>query len=284
MPSWARITALALFALSTSTSALQAGELGSDFSDVLLGARDVRDNVTVANSGDLRSLAKRACPAQCTQYCCLSDGTCIPSRAWSCCGGGIVCGPGRKCCHNGCIDDNEECCRTPDKYCYAGYECWLIGGLHKCCPQGQGGCGRGGGGGGGSGRTTPPPSSPPRTRGTYDYYTWTVTWTYTIVFYSSTELITTRTTTTTLVSFYATNSADASSSFDAYSATMTFEPPPSATNPPSPTGGSSGGSGGSGGNLVAHAPGASVASNIWSWHTMLLAAAALVPGALALYL
>ncbi|KKZ61745.1 hypothetical protein EMCG_03725 [[Emmonsia] crescens] len=177
MPSWSRITTLALLALSASCSALEAGEFVSDFTDALFGVRDLMDNTAVANSGDLQSLAKRACPAQCTQYCCIADGTCIPSRAWSCCGGGVVCGPGRKCCHNGCIDQNEECCRTPGKHCNAGYECWLINSVPKCCPRGQ--CGSGGG------RPTlaPPPPRPtllpppPRpTRGSFDYYTWTVTW------------------------------------------------------------------------------------------------------------
>ncbi|PGH30107.1 hypothetical protein GX50_07127 [[Emmonsia] crescens] len=291
MPSWSRITTLVLLALSASCSALEAGELVSDFSDALFGVRDLMDNTTVANSGDLQSLAKRACPAQCTQYCCVADGTCIPSRAWSCCGGGVVCGPGRKCCHNGCIDQNEECCRTPGKHCNAGYECWLINGVPKCCPQGK--CGSGGG------RPTPPPPPPrptllpppPRpTRGSFDYYTWTVTWTYRVVFYTSVTIRTTTTTTTTsVISFYASNSADASSSFREYTATATFDPPAGATNPPDLPGGRGGGSGSGGGglgggNLVAVPPGTSGAGDMWSWHTVLIAGAAIIPGILAVYL
>ncbi|PGH02652.1 hypothetical protein GX51_04535 [Blastomyces parvus] len=287
MPSWSRIAAVALVALSASCSALELGEVVTDFSDVLSGTRDVMDNVTLANSGDLISLAKRACPAQCTAYCCVSDGTCIPSRAWSCCGSGIVCGPGRKCCHNGCINDNEECCRTAGRHCDAGLECWLINGVPKCCPPGV--CGSGGGGGGNPRPTPPPsPSSPPN-RPSFDYYTWTVTWRYYVTFYTSVTIRTSTTTTTTsLVSFYASNSADASSSFRKYSATATFTPPASATNVPEPPSGGSGGSGGSGapggGNLVALPPGESGSSGIWSWHAALLAGAALVPGLLAVYL
>ncbi|EQL29829.1 hypothetical protein BDFG_07607 [Blastomyces dermatitidis ATCC 26199] len=287
MPSWSRIAAFALLALSASCSALELGEVVSDFSDILVGDRDVMDNVTLADSGDLISLAKRACPARCTQYCCVSDGTCIPSTAWSCCGRGIVCGPGRKCCHNGCINDNEECCRTAGRHCRAGYECWLINGRPRCCPRGVcGSGGSGGGGGGGSSRTTPAPPSPPRTRPSFDYYTWTVTWTYRVTFYTSVTIRTTTTTTTTsVVSFYASDSADASSSFRAYTATATFDPPASATDVPEPPGGGRGGSGGSGGgNLVALPPGESGSSGIWSWHAALLAGAALVPGILAVYL
>ncbi|EEQ86141.1 uncharacterized protein BDCG_09410 [Blastomyces dermatitidis ER-3] len=283
MPSWSRIAAFALLALSASCSALELGEVVSDFSDILVGDRDVMDNVTLADSGDLISLAKRACPARCTQYCCVSDGTCIPSTAWSCCGRGIVCGPGRKCCHNGCINDNEECCRTAGRHCRAGYECWLINGRPRCCPRGVCGSGGSGGGGGGSSRTTPAPPSPPRTRPSFDYYTWTVTWTYRVTFYTSVTIRTTTTTTTTsVVSFYASDSADASSSFRAYTATATFDPPASATDVPEPPGGGRGGSGG--GNLVALPPGESGSSGIWSWHAALLAGAALVPGILAVYL
>ncbi|EER44880.1 GPI anchored protein [Histoplasma capsulatum H143] len=282
MPSWSRVAALALVTLSASCSALEAGELVSDFSDVLLGTRDVADNVTLADTGNQKSLTKRDCPARCTQYCCLSDGTCIPSLSWSCCGGGIVCGPGRKCCHDGCIDDNEECCRTAGRHCNAGYECWLINGVPKCCPHGE--CGSSGGGGG-SPRPTPPPSNPPPTRPSFDYYTWTVTWTYRVVFYTSITIRTTTTTTTTsVVSFYASNSEDASSSFGEYTATATFSPPASATDPPEPPSGGSGGSSGSGGNLVAVPPSTSGTNAAWNWHAALLVVTALVPGVLAVYL
>ncbi|ODH50440.1 hypothetical protein GX48_03401 [Paracoccidioides brasiliensis] len=299
MPSWTNFINLALLAFSASTSALEAGQLVPDSPSVLLSTRDVIDSMSNPETGDLQSLMRRACPARCSQYCCVSDGTCIPSLSWSCCGGGIVCGPGRKCCHNGCIDANEECCRTAGRHCNAGYECWLINDSPRCCPRGQ--CGSSGGSGGsGSRKTITYPPIQTRTLGGgsgFGYYTWTVTWTYRVIFYTSiTVRRTTTTTTTSVISFYGSDSADASSSFRAYTATATYDPPASATNPPEPTSGSSGSGGnggsgtpGTGNDLVAVPPGSSssvatLRRGVLNWRTALIACTALIPGLLAVYL
>ncbi|PGH17481.1 hypothetical protein AJ79_01081 [Helicocarpus griseus UAMH5409] len=284
-----RFIPLALFALSASVSALESGQVAPDFPEILEGTRDILEKASknassVSAAGGLKALMKRACPAQCTQFCCVSDGTCIPSRDWSCCGGGVTCGPGRKCCHNGCIDENEECCQTPGRHCDAGLECWKINGRPRCCKPGE--CGS---------------STISRTRTSTDratrtttssgseatYYTWTITWTYWTVI----ARITSTRTTTEIVSFYGTNSADASSSLRSYTATATFSPPGSGSRPSStsaPTGGSSGG-----GNNLFGVPGDNggqgaaaiqTPGGMWSWHSALIAGAAIVPGLFAVYL
>ncbi|KAK2808428.1 hypothetical protein FQN50_004636 [Emmonsiellopsis sp. PD_5] len=296
MPSWANFSALSLLALSTYALAKQeavdrlfkAGGVGELLESV--------DNATSPNPvpRDLLTLVKRDCPRPCASgYCCASDGLCINSLQDSCCGG-FFCNPGYQCCHDGCILESEECCKSGG-YCKTGYECWKIAGVPKCCPGGD--CDGdvdvpGGGGSGGSGGSTITRSS-----GGSDYFTWTVTWTYWVTFYtyyipSSRSIRTsTSTTTKTTVSFYATDSLDASSSFNDFSATMTFAAPASATDPPTPTDTGFGGSGSSptspGGNGLVAAGGVGAlrpSAGIWSWNAVLMACAALVPGLLAVYL
>ncbi|KAL2814509.1 hypothetical protein BDW59DRAFT_177937 [Aspergillus cavernicola] len=203
-------------------------------------------------------LAKRqgACRYDC-DYCC-DDGVCASSSEDKCCGGyycdaGETCGntrgccsPGTKACHDGCIENDAECCQSVGWWCEPGQHCYLIDGYRPvCCPLG--GCYD-------DDYTTSTITE--YTTATYDYTTtdYTTTdyistswdwdyysWTYWVTFYtyyipSSTYLRTsTTTTTTTIVSVYATDTVEASSLFDEISPTLTYTIPSTATDPTSPT-------------------------------------------------
>lgn len=49
----------------------------------------------------------------------------------TCCISGGFCKPGKECCHDYCIDEDEECCT--EGFCPRGKECVLFDGKHTCC-------------------------------------------------------------------------------------------------------------------------------------------------------
>ncbi|KAL2822911.1 hypothetical protein BJX63DRAFT_417330 [Aspergillus granulosus] len=194
-------------------------------------------NTTLAIPRDVNSafspLAKRQynCPSNC-QSCC-QDLVCVNSLEDVCCGGyfcnagetcantyGRCCLEGTKACHDGCIPNDAECCESYG-FCDPGEHCYIIGNTRPACST-----------------TTEYTTS---TYVDWEYFYYTITWTYWVTFYtyyipSSTEIRTSTTTITTeIVSVYATDSAEASSSFDEISATLTYTPPSTATDPPTPT-------------------------------------------------
>ncbi|KAL2360279.1 hypothetical protein RJZ56_006862 [Blastomyces dermatitidis] len=265
MPSWSRIAAFALLALSASCSALELGEVVSDFSDILVGDRDVMDNhgahSTVASPTAPVSPRRPGAAAVAVSFAAPDGNAAITAASTtmkSVAGprvGIVGLGMSAGSSTAGLGAALEACAGVVVAAAAAAVLAELH--PHHLALHGQ-----------------DPVSIIIRGQ------------TYRVTFYTSVTIRTTTTTTTTsVVSFYASDSADASSSFRAYTATATFDPPASATDVPEPPGGGRGGSGGSGGgNLVALPPGESGSSGIWSWHAALLAGAALVPGILAVYL
>ncbi|KAL2370473.1 hypothetical protein RJ035_004423 [Blastomyces gilchristii] len=275
MPSWSRIAAFALLALSASCSALELGEVVSDFSDILVGDRDVMDNhgahSTVASPTAPVSPRRPGAAAVAVSFAAPDGNAAITAASTTM---KSVAGPRVGIVGLGMSAGSStaglgaalEACAGVVVAAAAAAAVLAELHPHHLALHGQ-----------------DPVSIIIRGQ------------TYRVTFYTSVTIRTTTTTTTTsVVSFYASDSADASSSFRAYTATATFDPPASATDVPEPPGGGRGGSGGSGGgggsggsgggNLVALPPGESGSSGIWSWHAALLAGAALVPGILAVYL
>ncbi|KAF2398056.1 hypothetical protein EJ06DRAFT_532419 [Trichodelitschia bisporula] len=203
---------------------------------------------TSVNPRSLRNLLRR----QCANYTC-PNGVCAPSSSSVCCTTGY-CTSDKKCCGNsGCAPLAATCCSS-GSYCNSGNYCCTDGG---CCPNGYS-CTAGfkcsplGGGGGGSGGgtvvnptaggTTTTPKVPSPTPFTNDddtptlkYYYYTLTWFYYSYYYTydirieASTVTSTTVSTHTIISAFATNSADAASSFVNKIQTITSDGPYAAT-------------------------------------------------------
>ncbi|KAJ6038286.1 hypothetical protein N7499_004231 [Penicillium canescens] len=182
----------------------------------------------------------RCCP---TGSGCCGDGYCAEADE-ICCSSG-TCPSGWDCCGNGnCSPKDGECC-SDGQYCLSGYSCMIYDGEKVCCPES--GC---------VGNydsvelgstttaimgvtTTMPVTTPVPITETYYYYSYYYTtyyWTYWWYFWTSyypyavKTVTSTETTTGTVYSAYATDSAEAISSLEYSISVYSFTPPATATS------------------------------------------------------
>ncbi|KAJ5823498.1 hypothetical protein N7447_005838 [Penicillium robsamsonii] len=187
------------------------------------------------------------------QKCC-GNGFCAMIGE-TCCTGGGTCPIGFKCCSgtDGCAPLGGECC-SDGYYCRMGKKCRTWKGKKVCCSSVFGCAGENDGVGSDdgieSGDTTVDVTSTTTTKSTtttepttttyvqvdWEYYYTTIYWTYWFYYWTSfapytvQTVTSTRTSTQTVWSVYATNSAVATSSFEDRSSSYTYFPPYSATS------------------------------------------------------
>ncbi|KAJ5374713.1 hypothetical protein N7517_006719 [Penicillium concentricum] len=180
---------------------------------------------------------------------CCGNGFCA-TIGETCCTDGGTCPIGFKCCEgtDGCAPLGGECC-SDGYYCRVGKKCRIWKGEKVCCSSLNGCIGENDGVGSddgiGSGDTlTADVTSTTTTEATtttyvrvdWDYYYTTIYWTYWFYYWTSfapytvQTVTSTRTSTRTVWSVYATNSAVATSSLEDRSSSYTYFPPYSATS------------------------------------------------------
>ncbi|KAJ5169734.1 uncharacterized protein N7500_002517 [Penicillium coprophilum] len=182
---------------------------------------------------------------------CCGNGYCA-TIGDTCCTGGGTCPIGYKCCDgtDGCAPLGGECC-SGGYYCRVGKKCRIWKGERVCCSSVLGCAGENAGvgsddgiGSGGtvtadvtsSTTTTQRETTTTYVRVDWDYYYTTIYWTYWYYYWTSfapytvQTVTSTRTSTRTVWSVYATDSAVATSSLEERSSSYTYFPPYSATS------------------------------------------------------
>lgn len=198
--------------------------------------------------------------------CCTNSDFCVQAGGECCSDNTHTCPPGWNCCVEYCSPVNGQCCTT-GYYCPDDSWCVLYSGEQFCCydltclgtynPQyvavptitapnlqvptnAAGGSGSSVSGGPEASSTNLPPSTtePPSatTAVVYQYYYFTITWSYTSSYYPATDTVDYEYTwqiiyTSTTVSFYCSDYADASYSASEYSETENFPTPTNAALP-----------------------------------------------------